>query len=180
MRSTNLVVLFSSRSHPSMSLCIFSYLQYSSTRRSPAQLCMVARIASFVVKLDLTDLGWQPLVFKQIGRDDKWSLLDHPLHDTCSCTDLCQIFSDVIIFQDLACPIISYIETVLYRLLSLFLSSETLPVKPINWTNNRNNKRSHKCALCICAGNSEREEEEGFLWKCLLSANCGQQHKVIF
>lgn len=168
MRSTNLVVLFSSRSHPSMSLCIFSYLQYSSTRKPPAQLCTVARIASFVVKLDLTDLGWQPLVFKQIGRDDKWSLLDHPLHDTCSCTDLCQIFSDVIIFQDLACPIISYIETVLYRLLSLFLSSETLPVKPINWTNNRNNKRSHKCALCICAGNSERRKRDFFGNVCCL------------
>lgn len=170
MRSTNLVVLFSSRSHPSMSLCIFSYLQYSSTRKPPAQLCTVARIASFVVKLDLTDLGWQPLVFKQIGRDDKWSLLDHPLHDTCSCTDLCQIFSDVIIFQDLACPIISYIETVLYRLLSLFLSSETLPVKPINWTNNRNNKRSHKCALCICAGNSERRKRDFFGNVCCLLA----------
>lgn len=168
MRSTNLVVLFSSRSHPSMSLCIFSYLQYSSTRKPPAQLCTVARIASFVVKLDLTDLGWQPLVFKQIGRDDKWSLLDHPLHDTCSCTDLCQIFSDVIIFQDLACPIISYIETVLYRLLSLFLSSETLPVKPINWTNNRNNKRSHKCGLCICAGNSERRKRDFFGNVCCL------------
>lgn len=168
MRSTNLVVLFSSRSHPSMSLCIFSYLQYSSTRKPPAQLCTVARIASFVVKLDLTDLGWQPLVFKQIGRDDKWSLLDHPLHDTCSCTDLCQIFSDVVIFQDLACPIISYIETVLYRLLSLFLSSETLPVKPINWTNNRNNKRSHKCGLCICAGNSERRKRDFFGNVCCL------------
>lgn len=170
MRSTNLVVLFSSRSHPSMSLCIFSYLQYSSTRKPPAQLCTVARIASFVVKLDLTDLGWQPLVFKQIGRDDKWSLLDHPLHDTCSCTDLCQIFSDVIIFQDLACPIISYIETVLYRLLSLLLSSETLPVKPINWTNNRNNKRSHKCGLCICAGNSERRKRDFFGNVCCLLA----------
>lgn len=170
MRSTNLVVLFSSRSHPNMSLCIFSYLQYSSTRKSPAQLCTVARIASFVVKLDLTDLGWQPLVFKQIGRDDKWSLLDHPLHDTCSCTDLCQIFSDVVIFQDLACPIISYIETVLYRLLSLLLSSETLPVKPINWTNNRNNKRSHKCGLCICAGNSERRKRDFFGNVCCLLA----------
>lgn len=170
MRSTNLVVLFSSRSHPNMSLCIFSYSQYSSTRKPPVQLCTVARIASFVVKLDLTDLGWQPLVFKQIGRDDKWSLLDHPLHDTCSCTDLCQIFSDVIIFQDLACPIISYIETVLYRLLSLFLSSETLPVKPINWTNNRNNKRSHKCALCICAGNSERRKRDFFGNVCCLLA----------
>lgn len=170
MRSTNLVVLFSSRSHPSMSLCIFSYLQYSSTRKPPAQLCTVARIASFVVKLDLTDLGWQPLVFKQIGRDDKWSLLDHPLHDTCSCTDLCQIFSDVVIFQDLACPIISYIETVLYRLLSLLLSSETLPVKPINWTNNRNNKRSHKCGLCICAGNSERRKRDFFGNVCCLLA----------